>query len=139
MVYYNFIAVKKGRNPGIYLNWSEVKPQIEGFEGAEYKFFQSYTKCQEYIDDCKYPWGFPTEIGSLARNIGVKFMKPGCMYDMEQGFYQHPSDRDPPNPEKLRAKLLEHMEKMSKAKQKNPHTKNSSMKDMKKFFVDPKK
>ena len=135
MVYYPLFAVRKGRKPGIYQNWSEVQEQIKGFEGAQYQGFHHYVECQEFIDQCKYPWGFATAIGSLARDKGVKFVKPGTYEDMVLLPHQFYYDRDPPNPERARAKLLEHFEKMSKRK----HHPENSMKDMKKFFVNPKK
>ena len=32
-----YYAVKKGRQPGIYLNWEDCKKQVHGFPGAIYK------------------------------------------------------------------------------------------------------
>ena len=135
MVYYKLFAVRKGRKPGIYQNWSEVQEQIKGFEGAEYQGFHSYVKCQEFIDQCKYPWGFATARGSLAWDKGVKFVKPGTFEDWELLPHQFYYDRDPPNPERARAKLLKEMEDRSK---RSVHPLNQ-MKSMKRFFEKPAK
>lgn len=39
-----FYVVWKGRNTGIYDNWEDCKNQVLGYEGAQYKSFQSRTE-----------------------------------------------------------------------------------------------
>eukprot|EP00294_Goniomonas_avonlea_P004554 CAMPEP_0114555340 /NCGR_PEP_ID=MMETSP0114-20121206/8699_1 /TAXON_ID=31324 /ORGANISM="Goniomonas sp, Strain m" /LENGTH=95 /DNA_ID=CAMNT_0001740463 /DNA_START=3 /DNA_END=290 /DNA_ORIENTATION=- len=42
-------AVKEGRNPGVYKTWSEAKTQVDGYSGAKYKGFSSYSGAAEYM------------------------------------------------------------------------------------------
>ncbi len=52
-----FYVVWNGLNPGIYDNWLECKRQVEGYEGAKYKSFESQDEavtafnkgCSEYL------------------------------------------------------------------------------------------
>lgn len=50
-----FYAVKEGREPGIYLSWSECEKQITGFFGARYKKFPTKEQAQAFIDDVELP------------------------------------------------------------------------------------
>ena len=43
-----FYAVKKGKTPGIYLNWEDCKAQVEGFTGAKYKSFKTYDEAADF-------------------------------------------------------------------------------------------
>ncbi len=45
-----FYAVKRGRVPGIYNDWSSCKEQVLGFKGAEYKKFKSKKEADDFID-----------------------------------------------------------------------------------------
>lgn len=44
-----FYAVRKGRTPGIYLNWEECKAMVDGFSGMQYKSFSTLEQAQEYM------------------------------------------------------------------------------------------
>lgn len=45
-----YYAIKKGRNVGIYTDWKNVKMNVEGFKGAEYKSFKTYEEAYEYLN-----------------------------------------------------------------------------------------
>ena len=45
-----YYAVRRGRKPGIYTSWEEVKEQVLGFEGAQHKSFDSRDAAQAWID-----------------------------------------------------------------------------------------
>ena len=47
MVKEKWYVVWKGIEPGVYRNWPECKQQIEGFEGARYKSFETQTQAVE--------------------------------------------------------------------------------------------
>lgn len=42
-------AVKKGRNPGIYLTWEECRLQVDGFKGAIYKGFSTFEEASMFL------------------------------------------------------------------------------------------
>lgn len=44
-----YYAVKKGRVPGIYLNWAECQKNISGFSGAIYKAFATLEEAEAFI------------------------------------------------------------------------------------------
>lgn len=46
-----YYAVRKGRQLGIYTDWSECEKQIKGFSGAEYKSFLTQEEAQNYINN----------------------------------------------------------------------------------------
>lgn len=46
----NYYAVAKGRNPGVYDNWSECQDQIMGFKGARYKKFDNESDAYNFIE-----------------------------------------------------------------------------------------
>jgi len=46
-----FYAVANGRKIGIFNTWDETKPLIDGFPGAKYKSFTSWSDAQNYIND----------------------------------------------------------------------------------------
>ncbi len=46
-----FYAVKKGRQTGIFLTWSECEQQVKGFKGALYKSFLTKEEAQNYLED----------------------------------------------------------------------------------------
>jgi ribonuclease HI len=41
-----FYVVWKGNQPGVYASWAECKKQVEGYNGALYKSFKSFTEAQ---------------------------------------------------------------------------------------------
>lgn len=43
-------AVRIGRIPGIYTDWSQCESQIKGFSGAEYKSFTNIDDANEYMN-----------------------------------------------------------------------------------------
>lgn len=52
----NYYVVWKGVNPGVYDNWKECKHQIDGFEGALYKSFNSLDTAKQAFDES--PWNY---------------------------------------------------------------------------------
>ena len=50
-----FYAVKTGRTPGIYFNWSDCNQQVNGFSQAEYKSFGNVTDALSYIEGLESP------------------------------------------------------------------------------------
>ncbi|KAG2439406.1 hypothetical protein HXX76_004763 [Chlamydomonas incerta] len=44
-----FYAVRVGRKPGIYSDWAEVKPLVDGFAGAQHKSFKSRSEAEAYL------------------------------------------------------------------------------------------
>lgn len=49
-----FYVVWHGVNPGIYTSWTDCKLQINGFEGAIYKSFESLEEAKEAINSSPY-------------------------------------------------------------------------------------
>lgn len=75
-----YYVVWKGRTPGIYGSWEECSEQIKGFQGAEYKSFDSLEKAKkafesgsdEYIGRGKNQngaKGFNAEISEEERHL----------------------------------------------------------------------
>lgn len=46
-----YYAIKKGRDTGIFMDWSAVQPKIQGFKGAEYKSFQTREEARKYLEN----------------------------------------------------------------------------------------
>lgn len=46
-----YYAVKKGKQPGIYLTWDACKKQVGGFSGAVYKSFSSKEEAEAFISE----------------------------------------------------------------------------------------
>ena len=46
-----YYAVKKGRQTGIFLTWSDCEQQVKGYKGAIFKSFSTKQEAQEYLDD----------------------------------------------------------------------------------------
>lgn len=44
-----YYAVRRGRNPGIYRSWPECQKQVNGFENARYKSFQTEAEAQAFL------------------------------------------------------------------------------------------
>ncbi|KAI8506830.1 hypothetical protein Bbelb_152690 [Branchiostoma belcheri] len=44
-------AVARGRQPGIYTDWSQTKQQIDGFSSARYKGFHSEAEARAWMDE----------------------------------------------------------------------------------------
>lgn len=46
-----FYAVRKGRKPGIYENWSDCSQQVIRFPGAEYKSFDTREEAEAFMNE----------------------------------------------------------------------------------------
>lgn len=49
-----YYAVRKGRVPGIYTNWTEAESQVRKFPNAEFKSFLTYPEAKSYIYEPKH-------------------------------------------------------------------------------------
>lgn len=45
-----YYAVKKGKVPGIYLNWNDCKAMVDGYPGAVYKSFKTIEEAEKFIN-----------------------------------------------------------------------------------------
>ena len=48
-----YYAVKKGKVPGIYLNWTDCKAMVDGYPGAVYKSFKTIEEAEKFINGGK--------------------------------------------------------------------------------------
>lgn len=48
---FRFLAVKKGRKPGIYRTWQECANQVNGYSGAVYKGFHTLADAEAFLKD----------------------------------------------------------------------------------------
>ena len=62
-----FYAVKKGRQPGIYLTWDECKAQVDGFPGPVFKKFSTQAEAQAFCDGAVQPAVHPLPAGESAQ------------------------------------------------------------------------
>ncbi|GFR43359.1 hypothetical protein Agub_g4430 [Astrephomene gubernaculifera] len=46
-----YYAVRVGRRPGIYEDWGQVKPLVEGYPGAQHKSFKSRDEAMRYLSN----------------------------------------------------------------------------------------
>ncbi|AMV60785.1 Ribonuclease HI [Pediococcus damnosus] len=46
-----FYAVAKGKQTGIFTDWNETKPMIDGFPGAKYKGFKTEAEARQWLND----------------------------------------------------------------------------------------
>lgn len=44
-----YYAVRVGKEPGIYTDWSEVQPLVSGFKDAIYKSFNTLEDAEDFI------------------------------------------------------------------------------------------
>lgn len=44
-------AVKEGRNPGIYDNWSDAKEQTDGYSANEHKSFRNEQSAERFMQE----------------------------------------------------------------------------------------
>lgn len=63
-----FYAVKKGKKPGIYLDWDTCKAMVDGYSGAVYKSFKTREEAASYLG---YEPGEAGESGDIFRMAGV--------------------------------------------------------------------
>jgi ribonuclease HI len=61
-----FYAVGKGRVPGIYNTWEECKSQVQKFQGAKYKKFETEQEATDFVGLWKY------ETKSILSRFGVQ-------------------------------------------------------------------
>jgi ribonuclease HI len=61
-----FYAVGKGRVPGIYNTWDECKSQVQKFQGAKYKKFETEQEAADFVGLWKY------ETKSILSQFGVE-------------------------------------------------------------------
>ncbi|MGN1183162.1 MAG: viroplasmin family protein [Faecalibacillus sp.] len=76
-----YYAVKKGKKPGVYLNWEECKKQVIGYSGAIYKSFSTLNEANDFLVEEKEK---PLTNGLLAYvdgsyNIKTKEYGYGCV------------------------------------------------------------
>lgn len=50
-----YYVVKKGRHPGIYLNWPDCQREVSGFSGAVYRSFTSEKEAQNWLHTANQP------------------------------------------------------------------------------------
>ena len=58
-----YYAVKKGKVPGIYLNWNDCKAMVDGYTGAVYKSFKTIEEAEKFINGEKIIAGEKTITG----------------------------------------------------------------------------
>ena len=58
-----YYAVKKGKVPGIYLNWNDCKAMVDGYQGAVYKSFKTIEEAEKFINGEKIIAGEKTITG----------------------------------------------------------------------------
>ena len=46
-----YYAVKKGRNPGLYTQWSKAQKEISGFSNAQFKSFTTKSEAEDYMNE----------------------------------------------------------------------------------------
>lgn len=46
-----FYAVKKGKNPGVYLTWEECNNQVKGYKNAIFKKFSTEKEAYNFLED----------------------------------------------------------------------------------------
>lgn len=63
-----FYTVWEGREPGVYDNWNECKKQVDGFEGAKYKSFESLKEANE-----AFLLSWKNFIGNISPKIEIDY------------------------------------------------------------------
>jgi ribonuclease HI len=51
-----YYAVVKGRQTGIFQTWTECKENVHGFEGAQYKSFESFKEAETFLSKGPYSY-----------------------------------------------------------------------------------
>jgi viroplasmin and RNaseH domain-containing protein len=46
---FNYYAVKRGYNYGLYFNWPDCERQVRGYSGAQFKGFQRKEDAENYL------------------------------------------------------------------------------------------
>ncbi|MFD2728910.1 ribonuclease H1 domain-containing protein [Enterococcus camelliae] len=61
-----FYAVKMGRQPGIYLTWSEAEKQVKGFPNAKFKSFSTKEAAEHFLSGVPEQSGLASDNGLVA-------------------------------------------------------------------------
>ena len=65
-----FYTVWKGRQPGIYKSWDECQQQIKGFEGAQFKSFESSAEAEQALK--KNYWDYISTSNTPSKSSAQK-------------------------------------------------------------------
>lgn len=74
-----FYVVWEGRKPGVYANWDECKRQVDGFEKAKYKSFESQVQADQAFKS-NY-WQFVKTAEPAAKATGTKSARATIVRD----------------------------------------------------------
>ena len=66
----SYYAVKKGFQPGIYTSWAETQKQVNGFKGAFFKRFKTYSEAVAFVDG--KPSGKPSEHVDITKFFPIE-------------------------------------------------------------------
>lgn len=70
-----YYAVWKGRESGVFSTWEECKKQVDGFEGAQYKSFESLSEAQTALSKNFYASVSKPKAGSQPTTISKTLPK----------------------------------------------------------------
>lgn len=70
-----FYAVKSGRNPGIYTDWTSAQEQIKGWTRPKHRLFQTRAEAQQFLDEddgraSKAPETTEVDVGTAIDDFG---------------------------------------------------------------------
>lgn len=71
-----YYAVRVGKKPGIYNNWTECEMQVKGFPNAKYKKFPTLVHAKNYMNEglkCQ-----PVQTEPLRKEVELVKEKPSC-------------------------------------------------------------
>ena len=94
-----FYAVRQGRQPGIYTEWTEAKAQIHQYKEAIYKSFQTRAEAEAFMQQGgkeEIPEGLPIAFidGSFSKSAGLYsyggFIEAAGSYFILQGTGSNP-------------------------------------------------
>lgn len=78
-----FYAVRVGKQPGIYDNWTECKKNVNGFKRAEFHKFKTLNEAEEYLYQNEYKMNNHTD--DLGINLPYAFVDGS--YNPKTKFY----------------------------------------------------
>lgn len=64
-----FYTVWKGRNPGVYESWDACQQQIKGFDGAQFKSFESRSEAEQALD--KNYWDYISKSSAITKTASA--------------------------------------------------------------------
>jgi ribonuclease HI len=70
-----YYAVVRGRQNGIFQTWVECKEQVHGFEGAQYKSFESFKEAETFLSKGPYSYS-PRSNKDLTESSQKTFKNP---------------------------------------------------------------